>query len=158
MGGGNVSVNCGVAMEQKLRVLLVEDNLDYQELARIAVAKSGYDVDLQVVGSGEEVIQYTQACRENCRLPDVVYLDINLPGMTGFDVLKKLRTDPLWMYVPVVMFSSSKSPADIRKAYECGAYSYIVKLENAARMKERARIFLGYWMENLTIARSAPVE
>jgi CheY-like chemotaxis protein len=61
------------------------------------------------------------------RLPDLILLDINMPGLSGFDVLKKLKDDRRLARIPVVMLTSSELSSDVAKAYELGASGYISK-------------------------------
>jgi DNA-binding response OmpR family regulator len=138
-------------------IVLVEDSLDEQEFVRLAIKSTGFDVNLVVIGTGEEALDYvcrrgTYTCRPPAEVPSLVFLDIHLGGpLTGFDVLHAMRVDPALRFVPVVMFSTSDDQRDVRLAYEGGANSYLQKSTSLDGARERARIVLTYWLQfNLT--------
>ena len=60
-------------------------------------------------------------------LPDVILMDINLPGMSGYGALKRLREDPLTAYIPVLALSANAVPRDIEKGLEAGFFHYLTK-------------------------------
>lgn len=107
-----------------LRVLLVEDNPDHVLLIRRAIRDLGSDHDVETVDSGEQVFISLRSANP---LPDLILLDINMPGYSGFDVLLRLRKDERLMRIPVVMLTSSEADTDIARAYELGASGYIAK-------------------------------
>jgi len=77
--------------------------------------------------------------------PDLILLDINMPGRSGFDVLTQLRSDERWRMLPVLVLSTSSSPRDINRAYACGANAFLVKPVTAAGMKEVADRVDSFW-------------
>ena len=76
---------------------------------------------------GEEALAYLSSRTPNDNLPDLIVLDLSLPGMSGLELLRRLKAGESTRGVPVVVFSSSPDPDDIVKAYEAGANSYVVK-------------------------------
>lgn len=138
---------------RKPRLLMVDDGPDDRELARMGVEASGIKVDLTMLCSGEEALDYLRchgayAERNQREIPDVVFLDINLGAMTGFDVLHEIRKDAFWRWVPVVILSTSTEESDIRLAYREGANSYLVKGRNEDDFKKHATTILTYWLEH----------
>lgn len=143
----------------KQHVLFVDDSPDERALDLMAVKASGVDTEVTVLCSGEESLDYI-ACRgkyadrDKYSVPNVVFLDIHLGKMRGFEVLHVIRLDLFWRWVPVVMFSTSSAESDIRLAYEKGANGYLVKATDLTGEKDRATIVLRYWLElNRVIAR-----
>jgi CheY-like chemotaxis protein len=77
-----------------------------------------------------------------------VLLDIKLPRRSGFEVLQWVRTraEPI-KRLPVVMLTSSTEPADINRAYDLGANSYLAKPPNTEQLNQLVRLFIGYWLQ-----------
>ncbi|MDP9766163.1 CheY-like chemotaxis protein [Deinococcus enclensis] len=114
-------------------------------LAAEALAEVCPECILETYASGQEALTHL---RRAIPLPDVLLLDINMPGMTGFDVLTAMKTDPRLSLIPVVMFTTSNAAADIRQAYTLHASSYVVKAASFMAFLEQVEAFLGYWRLN----------
>jgi CheY-like chemotaxis protein len=129
-------------------VLLVEDNPDDVELARRAFERSDCVREMVVACDGEEALRYLLADAAAGRaraLPDVVLLDLNLPGIGGLEVLRRLRADDRTRLLPVVVLTSSDEEADILSSYDLGANSFIRKPVDFVRFVEAARHLGLYW-------------
>jgi CheY-like chemotaxis protein len=72
-------------------------------------------------------------------------LDINLPRVSGIDVLRRIKADPDLRTLPVVVFSTSRSDVDVAAAYACGASSYVVKPVDLHRFMDVVRAIESYW-------------
>ncbi len=79
--------------------------------------------------------------------PRLIVLDINMPGLNGILVLDHIRSHPLTRYVPVVLFSTSDAPADLRMAYQRGANSYLLKPIDHKEYAERLAKTGEYWLK-----------
>lgn len=113
-------------------ILLVEDNPDDVLLTQRAVRKAGLNISLSVVGDGDEAVAYLEgagrfADRHAHPYPTLVLLDLKLPKRSGWEVLRWIREQPGLITTPVVVLTSSTEDEDIKKAYECGANSYLQK-------------------------------
>lgn len=108
-----------------MRILLVEDNpIDVR--ATLRAAKSLVTPhSIHVVNDGDEAIDYVRS--PNNHRPDLVLLDLNLPGRDGFDVLTILRAHDDLRRIPVVVLSTSTNDADVVGAYDRGANAYVNK-------------------------------
>jgi len=132
-------------------ILLVEDNPDDEELTLRALRQAKIANDVLVARDGSEAIDYlfgtgAYAGRNPAELPAVVLLDLKLPKMSGLDVLKRVRSDPLTRILPIVVLTSSSEDEDMLKSYECGANSYVRKpVEFAAFAAAVAQLGV-YWM------------
>ena len=104
----------------KERILVVEDEEDIQELIRYNLAREGYRVTL--AASGEDGLK--AALRER---PDLVILDLMLPGMDGLEVCRRLKADPPTRGVPVIMVTAKGEEADVVIGLELGADDYLTK-------------------------------
>ena len=107
-----------------LRVYLVEDDPDHALIVGRAIREVNPRAEVRAVEDGEAALA---ALRDEAALPDLILLDINMPGLSGFDVLARLKGDGRLRHIPVVMLTSSELPADVARAYELGASGYISK-------------------------------
>jgi two-component system phosphate regulon response regulator PhoB len=101
-------------------VLVVEDERDIQELVRYNLSKDGYAV--QCVGTGEEALRAVQSAP-----PDLVLLDLMLPGLDGLEVCRRLKGEASTGQLPVIMLTAKGEEADIVTGLELGADDYITK-------------------------------
>ena len=113
-------------------ILLVEDNDTDVKITLRAFEKAKIKNNVFVVNDGQEALdfithqgKYTDG--KKWPRPDLILLDINMPKLSGFDVLKKLKQDSKYNFIPVVMLTSSKSDEDVLKSYQTGAVSFIQK-------------------------------
>ena len=136
-----------------MTILLVEDNPDEEELALIAFKKSGIDRNIEVARDGQEAIDYMLAQgefqeRDVTALPSVIFLDINLPKLSGLEVLKILRNDERTKLVPVVLLTSSDEEQDMIDGYSSGANSYIRKPFDFNEFLLQIKTLSTYWLDN----------
>lgn len=113
-------------------VLLVEDNEADVELTRLALERAGVVNPMRVVPDGEAAIAYLIGTGKTGKgraavLPQVVLLDLNLPGMSGLDVLRRMRRDERARELPVIVLTASRQDRDIMECARLGAENYIVK-------------------------------
>ncbi len=133
-------------------VLLVEDNPDDRELAMLAFDEVGLLDSVVACEDAEQALEQLNKWqpgpndRESTRRPDLILLDIKLPGRDGFDLLKAVRDNPFTRFVPVIMLSSSSEQSDIVKSYELGANGYVRKPVNFERFVEVAGDIKRYWL------------
>ena len=114
------------------QVLLVEDNSDDVFFMRRALKKSGLDWSMQVVTDGQAALDFLAgsgdfADRTKFPMPSLVFLDLKLPYVGGFEVLDWIRQQPALREMPVVILTSSPEERDQRRAAELGAKAYLIK-------------------------------
>jgi len=132
-------------------ILLVEDNPDDQLLTRIAFQKAHLGNELIVVNDGVAALDYlwargAHAQRDAADLPALVLLDLNMPKLSGFEVLEQIRGNHATAALPVVVLTSSVQDEDVLRSYRNGANSYVRKpVELDAFIKALAQLQL-YWM------------
>jgi carbon storage regulator CsrA len=127
------------------RVLAVEDNPDHAELIRLALQGCRM-AQVTVVRTGEDAIRALgQRENEGILRPDLVLLDLQLPGLSGFDVLKLIRSVPALRKTPVVVLSCSKSDDDVRRAIEAGANAFVAKAAGSAAFNESIFRIADFW-------------
>jgi len=103
-----------------MTILVIEDDDDILELIRYNLNKEGFNVS--GVGSGEEGVSQARA-----NPPDLIILDLMLPGIDGFEVCRELRGDPKTAHIPLIMLTARGEEADIVSGLELGADDYIIK-------------------------------
>lgn len=119
-------------MLNEVAILLAEDDENDIFLLRRAFDRAGIPNPLLVVRNGQEAVDYLAgggeyAQRDKYPLPGLLLLDLKMPWMDGFDVLKWLRGQPQFDTLPVVVFTSSKLQEDVDKSRQLGIYDYRVK-------------------------------
>lgn len=131
----------------KVPILLAEDDKNDIFLMRRAFDSAGFQNPLFVVHNGQEVIEYLSGAqpyedREKAPLPGLLLLDLKMPLMDGFDVLRWLRKRAEFDTLPVVILSSSKLDSDVGHSRALGVYDYRVKphrFEDLVRLLEDVR-------------------
>lgn len=113
-------------------ILLIEDNASDSELTRRALQKNNIANELIVAQDGPEALDYLFAQgrwlgRDAAESPIIVLLDLKLPGMSGLEVLRRIRGDERTRRLPVVILTSSNEEADVAAGYDLGVNSYIRK-------------------------------
>jgi CheY-like chemotaxis protein len=102
------------------RILLAEDDRILRKAGEVSLTKRGYEVIAAV--DGEDAL-----AKARHHKPDLVLLDVMMPKMHGFDVLFALKGDPSVRDIPVIMLTNLEQAADIKRAADAGAHSYLVK-------------------------------
>jgi DNA-binding response OmpR family regulator len=124
------------AIVQRLgRVLLVEDEPDVAELVRLNLVREGYEV--VVAGNGKDALSRAREAQ-----PDVILLDVILPGMDGWDVCRQLRQDPGARTIPVIMVTARVDEGDRVRGFELGADDYVTKPFSPRELVARVRAVL----------------
>ena len=116
-------------------VLVVDDERDILELVKYNLDKEGYQVT--VVGTGEDALAAARA-----KLPDIVILDLMLPGVDGLEVCRRLKGDPKTRNIPIVMLSAKGDEADVVTGLELGASDYVTKPFSPRVLTARIRAVL----------------
>jgi CheY-like chemotaxis protein len=134
-----------------ITVLYVENEENDVIFMRRAFKLAGLDNCLRVVESGREAMDYLTgqapyADRELNPLPFLLLVDLNLPAMSGFELLSWLRQQPQLRELPVVIFSSSARTDDLNRAYELGANDYVQKPSSGAQFLEMVKRLKLKWL------------
>jgi CheY-like chemotaxis protein len=132
-----------------IEVLMVEDNAGDARLAREAFDAVDRRVRLTVVSDGEAAIE--RLLSEETDPPSLVLLDLNLPGADGRTVLEACKSRPTIRRTPVVVFSSSGDPDDVRDVYDHHANAYMTKPRDADGFFDTIRQLAGFWFSAATL-------
>jgi CheY-like chemotaxis protein len=138
-------------MEKPAHILLVEDKRMDIELTLDAFKEARIKNTIQVAKNGQEALDYVfgraqYADRETYPFPNLVLLDLKLPGVDGFEVLRQIKSTPLLKRLPVVILTSSKEEGDRALSYDIGANSYLVKPVSFDGFLGVIRQINGYWL------------
>ncbi len=141
-----------MSADAQATILLVEDNLNDVLLMRRAFAKAQLPNPVEVVGDGDTAVAYLAgenqyADRRRYPLPVVLLLDLKLPRRSGFEVLEWLRRQPGLRRLPVVVLTSSQEMADVNRAFDLGANSYLVKPVAPAALLDLVKTLGLYWLD-----------
>jgi len=110
-------------------ILLVEDNLADARLMQEALIENKFLIDVQLAPNGEQALDRLLQRGEfsDSRHPDLILLDLNLPGMDGKEVLAQIKNHPDLKRIPVVILTTSQADRDIVQTYDLSANAYVIK-------------------------------
>jgi CheY-like chemotaxis protein len=137
-------------MDRDLTILIIEDDPNDVLLLRKALSRAGIKDPIQVATDGAQAILYLQGDgeyqdRSRFPFPSIIFTDLKMPRMSGFDVLQWLRTHTECSVIPLIILSASKMDEDVRKAYQMGANAYLAKPSNIEDLQEMVRAAYQFW-------------
>ena len=137
---------------EQTRLLIADDDADDRLLIEDAFVQSGLSNERDYVRDGEEVLEYLRAegrwsHRDSQDLPGIILLDVNMPKMDGFTVLRHLKSDPRLRKVPVVALTTSREQEAVLHAHDLGVNSFISKPDKFDDLVNAVTAVGRYWME-----------
>ena len=137
---------------EKRTVLIADDNVDHVELMRRSLDACHRDVHCQHVADGPAVMDYVLGRglyrqRHRHPFPDLLLLDLHLPGLNGLEVLKRIKTRPDLRVLPVLLLTSSSAEEDMEKAYRRHANGYLIKPSDYEEFSRLVRDVCRYWLQ-----------
>ena len=123
-------------------ILLIEDNADDVELLRRALKKNALDHQMVVANDGQTALDKLQTL-----VPDLVLLDLHLPGLSGLEVLEKLRANARTKLLPVVVLTTSAEASDVTESYKRGANGYVRKSIDFTAFLSVTKAIDAYWLQ-----------
>lgn len=138
-------------MIKPAHILFVEDNRMDVELALDAFKEARLGNTIYVATNGKKALDYMfgrdeYGDREKYPLPDIVLLDLKMPGIDGFEVLRQVKGSPILKRIPVIILTSSKEEGDRALSYDIGANSYLVKPITFDGFLEVVKQIEQYWI------------
>lgn len=132
-------------------ILVAEDDIDDRFLLETAFAEKGYNEKLTFVENGIELIdflnnQLSENGQQTGSLPRFILLDLNMPKKDGREALKEIKQDQRFKKIPVIVFTTNKNENEIRRCYELGANTYVVKPVGFESLLERIEEIRTYWV------------
>ena len=145
-------MNESCTLDRPAEILLVEDNSDDVLLAKHAFSKVELPHKLHVVQDGEEALSFLrqQGNYQTARHPDLVLLDLNMPGTDGREVLKQLKEDANLRRIPVVILTTSNSSVDLVLTYSSHANAYLVKPLELDQLEKLVDGLMHFWFRLVT--------
>ena len=133
-------------------ILVVEDNPDHLELTVLTLDELRLNVDIAVASDGAAALDYLfgqglHAGRDTRRQPAFILLDMKLPKLSGLDVLRSVRSNPLTALIPVIMLTSSSEHSDMVACYQSGANSFVRKPVDFVDFTEKLNRLQAYWLD-----------
>lgn len=130
---------------RELQVWLVDDSPVDRALAEEAFAQCHADCSLTTFAGGSDTL--TALHTPGVVLPDVILLDLHMPGMDGFEVLRWLKAQEAVQYIPVIMLTTSQSKRDVQQAYEQRASAYLTKAVTFEAFLGQVKSFVEFWIK-----------
>ena len=112
-------------------------------------------VKLVVLTDGKQAIEFIQQEGEftNREVPRFILLDLNMPFVSGFDILTAIRTHPQLKFTPVIIVTSSRDEDDLRRSYELGANAYVMKLNKFYDYQKSVINLLTFWLDTTEVPK-----
>jgi len=140
----------------RIVLVMVDDDDDDCLLVEAALYEADFKCNFYCVKDGLEVMDYLnhrgsyQAPGSSPR-PDIILLDLNLPSLSGREVLLKLKSDTRFRSIPVIVLTTSNNDEDIGFSYDAGANTYIIKEPSFAGLLAAIKVVKEYWLETATL-------
>jgi CheY-like chemotaxis protein len=134
------------------RLLVIEDSdEDFEALSRIINQVSHLSLDLHRCIDGDDALDFLNQTLLN---PDLIILDLNLPGTDGREILVTIKQTQKLRSIPIVVLSTSSNPKDIEACYQSGVNSYMLKPMDINALKDSLRIMLDYWFKAMVLPKT----
>lgn len=143
-------------MKNKTKILLVEDNEGDILLTNEAFKEAKFESQISVLKDGQQAIKYLkkEAEFQNAETPDIILLDLNIPKISGLDVLHTIKTDPCLKVIPVIILSTSNSEKDIWQSYQRHANCYLTKPVNFSNFTQLIQMVTDFWITSVQLPKS----
>jgi chemotaxis family two-component system response regulator Rcp1 len=137
--------------QSDFHILLIEDSRADAKIIERALRDEGISHRLTVIADGRQALDYLVALHDDSSesdlVPDLVLLDLNLPGLNGGQVLRRIKDDPDLRSIPVVVLTTSIRDEDVVQSYRAGANTYISKPSEYSRYRELVANLRAYWAD-----------
>jgi CheY-like chemotaxis protein len=133
-------------------ILIAEDDADDRYLLQTAFAEVGCSEQIDFVENGIEVLNYLDNIDMAIKsLPGFILLDLNMPKKDGREVLKELKQHPVFKKIPVIVFTTTKNEIEIKRCYELGANSYVIKPISFDALLKVVENIRSFWFQTASI-------
>jgi transcriptional regulator with XRE-family HTH domain len=131
-----------------LKILIVEDNPPEEVLLREAIKVDPHETVIYSVSDGEEAIEFIRehaSDKSSLKRPDIIFLDLNLPKISGIEVLKFIKKNEFYRDIQTIVFTNSINPEDMDESYKLFSSSYIKKSDDFASLCDTIGKTINYW-------------
>jgi two-component system response regulator MtrA len=122
------------------RIVVADDDVDIRDLVRFKLSTLGHEIITVADGSSA-----VEACRTT--RPDLAVLDVMMPGLTGLEAVRELRSNPALKDIPVILLTARAQESDVQTGYDCGADDYITKPFSPKELASRVEALLSLVVE-----------
>lgn len=133
-------------------ILYIEDNEDFIDVVERAMVQIDNKTIMHTIEDGALALTTLDRMVENKAKPRLILIDLNLPGLSGLELLRKIKETQTLRYVPTVIFSTSDNPKDIRKSLEFGANAYVTKPLGYANLVRCLTSMHEFWLNTTCVA------
>lgn len=147
----------------KLDILLIEDNPQDVFMTKRALKKQNLTHKLEIAVDGEEAINILNRAlskknnyNDIYKLPQIIFLDLNLPKVDGFEVLQFIKNNPTTKHIPVIVLSTTERLEDVSKCYQLGANTVLQKPIEFDRFMDMMLILHNYWSYFASLEKNLP--
>lgn len=140
---------------KSIEILLIEDNPGDVLLTREAFSDSKIVNAIHVAQDGEEALAYLRKEEgyEEAAIPDLIFLDLNLPKIDGREVLQEIKSDENLLHIPVVILTSSEAEQDVLKTYNLHANSYVIKPLDLDQFAKVVQAVESFWFSVVVLPK-----
>lgn len=132
-------------MKQPHTILIVDDDADDREIIRDAFEASPTDRQYIFLDNGDHLLQHLQ--KEETAPASMIMLDLNMPGKDGKEILKAIKNDDRFHFIPIIVFTTSSSQRDRQAVYAAGANCFVTKPDTFNKLIELAAAISKLWLE-----------
>ena len=137
-------------MNKGFPILIVEDDENDALILQRALRKAGFNDPFHLCPNGRDAVCYLKGegpyqDREKFQFPRILFTDLKMPVMDGFELLQWLRSHPECGIIPAIVLSASQQESDVKRAYLLGANSYFVKPLDSEQLVSMLRVAFDYW-------------
>jgi len=129
----------------KADILYIEDNEDYIDFVKRALKKVDSNITLSTATDGKTALATVSNPSMNVNYK-LILLDIHLPGITGIELVQKIREQKALAYTPIIMLSTSDNPKDVEACYQRGANAYLVKPMGIQPLVNTLKSVCDFWL------------
>jgi CheY-like chemotaxis protein len=146
------------SQRKPITILFADDDPDDRMLVQDAFEEGQLGNELHIVEDGEEIMDYLHrrgrfAALAGAPLPGIILLDMNMPKKTGREVIREIKADPHLRHIPIVVLTTSRTEEDIKRAYDLGVSSFIVKPVAFEALVEAIKVLSHYWFGVVELPR-----
>jgi CheY-like chemotaxis protein len=147
-------------MKRAFNILMADDDPDDCLLVKDALAENRLTVSLNIVANGRDLLDYLYRqgkyrTEETAHQPDLIFLDLNMPGKDGREALKQIKADTELKLIPIVILTTSKAKEDVLESYGLGANSFITKPASFKSLCKVLKTVVTYWFDTVKLPASS---